>query len=97
MFVSGNNKVQLELNLSRDVKENKRGFYKYINDRMQNRPMLKETVHLVIYDMEITEILNAFFASVFTRKTVFSNLRTQKSRDKGRKTGRCAFSGKGTG
>jgi len=69
VFVSGNNKVQLELNLSRDVKENKRGFYKYINDRMQNRPMLKETVHLVIYDMEITEILNAFFASVFTRKT----------------------------
>lgn len=69
VFASGKANVQLELNLTRDVKENKRGFYKYINDRMQNRPMLKETVHLVIYDMEITEILNAFFASVFTSKT----------------------------
>lgn len=48
-------------------------------------------------DRQKAEILIIFFASVFTRKTVFSNLRTQKSRDKGRKTGRCAFSGKGTG
>ena len=66
-------KTQLELNLVRDVKGSKKGFSKYIADERKTRentgPLLKETRDLVTQDMGKAEVLNAFFALVFTSTT----------------------------
>ncbi|XP_074451776.1 uncharacterized protein LOC141746694 [Larus michahellis] len=66
-------KAALELNLARDVKLNKKGFYKYIGSKRKTRevvgPLLNETGATVTEDAEKTELLNAFFASVFTAQT----------------------------
>ena len=62
----------IELNLARDVKGNKKSFYRYISDQRQTRenvgPLRKETGELVSQDTEKAEVLNDFFASVFTGK-----------------------------
>ncbi|GAB0181454.1 hypothetical protein GRJ2_000610700 [Grus japonensis] len=63
-------KVLIELNLVRDIKGNKKSFYRYISDKRKTRenvgPLWNDTGSLVIRDMEKAEILNDFFASVFT-------------------------------
>ncbi|KGL86842.1 hypothetical protein N301_02901, partial [Charadrius vociferus] len=63
-------KAALELNLARDVKANRKGFFKYIGDKRKTRenvgPLLNETGAVVTDDAEKAELLNAFFASVFT-------------------------------
>jgi len=63
-------KDQMELNLARDVKDNKKGFYKYIADKKKTGrnagPFLNETGDLVTQDIEKNEVPNAFFASVLT-------------------------------
>ncbi|GAB0204029.1 mitochondrial enolase superfamily member 1 [Grus japonensis] len=65
-------KAHLELNLARDVKDNKKGFFKYISNKMKTREnvglLLNEMDALVMEDTEKVELLNAFFASVFTAK-----------------------------
>jgi len=61
------------LNLTRDVKANKKVFYRYISRKGSTTAnlclLLNEAKDLVINDMEKAEILNAFFALVFTGKT----------------------------
>ncbi|GAB0202805.1 mitochondrial enolase superfamily member 1 [Grus japonensis] len=65
-------KAHLELNLARDVKDNKKGFFKYINSKRKTREnvglLLNEVGTLVMEDTEKEELLNAFFALVFTAK-----------------------------
>ncbi|GAB0176214.1 hypothetical protein GRJ2_000086600 [Grus japonensis] len=68
----GKAKALIEFNLARDVKGNKKSFYRYISDKRKTRenvgPLWKETGDLVTWDMEKAEVFNDFFASVFTSK-----------------------------
>ncbi|GAB0207578.1 mitochondrial enolase superfamily member 1 [Grus japonensis] len=67
-----NAKALTELNLARDVKDNKKSFYRYVSDKRRTRenvgPLWNETGDLVTQGMEKAEVLNEFFASVFTDK-----------------------------
>ncbi|KAK4831883.1 hypothetical protein QYF61_020030 [Mycteria americana] len=60
-------KVHLEFNLARDVKDSKKGFYKKTRENVG--PQLNGAGDLVTQDLEKTEVLNAFFTSVFISKT----------------------------
>ncbi|KFV20689.1 hypothetical protein N340_13269, partial [Tauraco erythrolophus] len=66
-------KALVELNLARDIKGNKKNFYKYVSDKKRSRedagPLRKEMGDLATRDLEKTEVLNDFFASVFTGKS----------------------------
>jgi len=70
--VTRKSKAHLELNLTRDVKNNKKGFFNYISSKRKARdnvgPLLNEAGALVTDDTEKAELLNACFASVFTPK-----------------------------
>lgn len=56
------------------MKDNKKGFYKSINIKRkigaEMGPLLNVVGELVTSAMEMAEVLSAFFASVFTRKTI---------------------------
>ncbi|GAB0176549.1 hypothetical protein GRJ2_000120100 [Grus japonensis] len=79
-------KALTELNLARDVKGNKKSFYRYACDERKTRENMsllqKETGDLVTRDMEKAEVLSDFFASAFTSKC--SSHTTQTSEGKGR-------------
>ncbi|KFV10376.1 hypothetical protein N340_10119, partial [Tauraco erythrolophus] len=66
-------KALIELNLARDIKGNKKNFYRYVSDKKRSREnvglLQKETGDLATFDMEKAEVLNDFFASVFTGKS----------------------------
>nr|XP_048724541.1 RNA-binding motif, single-stranded-interacting protein 1 isoform X1 [Caretta caretta]XP_048724542.1 RNA-binding motif, single-stranded-interacting protein 1 isoform X1 [Caretta caretta]XP_048724543.1 RNA-binding motif, single-stranded-interacting protein 1 isoform X1 [Caretta caretta]XP_048724544.1 RNA-binding motif, single-stranded-interacting protein 1 isoform X1 [Caretta caretta] len=65
-------KSHLELQLARDVKRNKKGFFRYVGNKKKAKesvgPLLNEGGNLVTEDVEKANVLNAFFASVFTNK-----------------------------
>ncbi|KFO74885.1 hypothetical protein N303_15516, partial [Cuculus canorus] len=62
-------KGQLELNLAREVKTNKKGFYRYVNQKRKAKEsitaLMAGNYDLVSTDEEKTEVLNNIFASVF--------------------------------
>ena len=63
-------KAQMELNLVRNFKKYKKGFYRYIGQKKQPKeiilPLVNEKGELATTDMEKAEVLNEFFASLFT-------------------------------
>lgn len=64
--------AQMESNLATDVKGNKKGFCKYTSDKKKTRESmgsLNKVGVVVTQDREKADVLNAFFGSVFTRKT----------------------------
>ena len=63
-------KAWLELNLARDVKNSKKGFYRYVSQKRKVKEsiptLMSKTGKLVTTDEEKAEVLHNFFASVFT-------------------------------
>ncbi|KFZ53140.1 hypothetical protein N338_13083, partial [Podiceps cristatus] len=62
-------KARLELNLARDAKNNRKGSYRYLNQRRKVKestpPLKSKTTKLAMTDEEKAEVLNHFCASVF--------------------------------
>ena len=77
-------KADLELNLAKDVKGNRKGFYKYINSKRKTREnmdlLLNGAAELVANEMPKAKVLSAFFASVFTSKTGLQEAQTPQTR-----------------
>ncbi|GAB0177047.1 mitochondrial enolase superfamily member 1 [Grus japonensis] len=81
----GKAKALTEISLARDVKDNKKNFYRYVSDKRRMRenvgPLWNETGDLVTQDMEKAEVLNDFFASVFTGKCLSHTAQVTEGRD----------------
>ncbi|GAB0209393.1 mitochondrial enolase superfamily member 1 [Grus japonensis] len=75
----------MEISLARDVKDNKKSFYRYVSEKRRMRenvgPFRNETGDLVTQDMEKAEVLNDFFASVFTSKCSSHTAQVTEGRD----------------
>ncbi|GAB0187269.1 mitochondrial enolase superfamily member 1 [Grus japonensis] len=78
-------KALTEISLARDVKDNKKSFYRYVSDKRRTRenvgPLQNETGDLVTQDMEKAEVFNDFFASVFTGKSLSHTAQVTEGRD----------------
>ncbi|PKU35376.1 rna-directed dna polymerase from mobile element jockey-like [Limosa lapponica baueri] len=81
-------KAQIELNLSRDIKDNKKNFYNYdVRDKGKTREdvglLQKETGDLVTQDREKAEVLNDFFTSFFTSRGCNHTARVTEGKNRG--------------
>ncbi|GAB0189136.1 mitochondrial enolase superfamily member 1 [Grus japonensis] len=78
-------KALIEISLARDVKDNKKSFYRYVGDKRTTRdnvgPFQNEMGDLVTQDMEKAKVLNDFFASVFTGKSLSHTAQVTGGRD----------------
>ncbi|GAB0190817.1 mitochondrial enolase superfamily member 1 [Grus japonensis] len=78
-------KALIEINLARDVKDNKKSFYRYVSDKRRTRenvgPLWNEMGELVTQDIEKAEVLSDFFASVFTGKCLSHTAQVTEGRD----------------
>ncbi|GAB0203586.1 mitochondrial enolase superfamily member 1 [Grus japonensis] len=78
-------KALIEISLAREVKDNKKSFYRYVSDKRRMRenmgPLRNETGDLVTQDMEKAEVLSDFFASVFTGKCLSHTAWVTEGRD----------------
>ncbi|GAB0210014.1 mitochondrial enolase superfamily member 1 [Grus japonensis] len=78
-------KALTEISLARDVKDNKKSFYRYVSDKRRTRenvgPLRNETGDLVTQDREKAEVFNDFFASVFTGKSLSHTAQVTEGRD----------------
>ncbi|GAB0208866.1 mitochondrial enolase superfamily member 1 [Grus japonensis] len=78
-------KALTEISLARDVKDNKKSFYRYVSEKRRTRenvgPLQNETGDLFTQDMEKAEVLNDFFASVFTSKCSSHTAQVTEGRD----------------
>jgi len=58
------------MNLAKDAKDNKKGFYRYVSQKKKVKEsvpaLMNKNDNLVSTDEEKAEVLNKFFASVFT-------------------------------
>ncbi|OPJ79628.1 hypothetical protein AV530_001584 [Patagioenas fasciata monilis] len=65
-------KAQLELNLAMDAKNNKKGFYRYVNEKKKVKEsvpcLMSKTGKLLTMDKKKADVLSNFFAPVFTGK-----------------------------
>ncbi|KFQ77747.1 hypothetical protein N335_12351, partial [Phaethon lepturus] len=77
-------KARLVLNLATDAKKNK-GFYRYVSQKRKVKesvpPLTSKTGRLVTMDEEKAEVLNEFFASVFTGSVSSQNSRVNRPQD----------------
>ncbi|GAB0202834.1 hypothetical protein GRJ2_002749000 [Grus japonensis] len=79
-------KALIEISLARDVKDNKKSFCRYVSGKRRRMrenvgPLQNETGDLVTQDMEKAEVLNDFFASVFTGKCLSHTAQVTEGRD----------------
>lgn len=88
----------MELSLAGDVKDNKKGFSKYIGSRRKTSenvsPLLKETGDPVTQHRGKAEVLNTF-ALIFASKTSLQESHSPETR--GRAGARKILSGRGSG
>lgn len=69
----------MELNLARDVKDRRKGFYRYREGQRKSKE--KEGLPLKVQQCrEEAEVWNAFFASVSTRKTALQETQALEAR-----------------
>ena len=58
------------MNLARDAKNNKKGFYRYVNQKRKGKesiiPLMNKHGDLVSTEEEKAEVLTKIFASIFT-------------------------------
>ena len=77
-------KTQIELYIARDINGNEKKFYRFISNKRKARedmgPLWKKTEDLIMRDTKKAEVLNDFFASVFTSKGSGYTIKLQKAK-----------------